>query len=87
MKLEQDPVSFLRTAVAGDYITFFRWILDQYTGVRKKSSLHQYWRQVKMLYKRHAGKLLDKDLVDNVNNVGLCLQIAHGFANACTVVH
>lgn len=50
-------------------MSFLMWLLDNYPGVRKKSSLNQYWRQLKMLYKKHAGRLLDKDLVGNVNNV------------------
>ena len=50
-------------------MSFLTWLLDNYPGVRKKSSLHQYWRQLKMLYKKYKKKLLDKDLVDNVNKV------------------
>ncbi|KAF2174473.1 hypothetical protein K469DRAFT_648257, partial [Zopfia rhizophila CBS 207.26] len=66
--VNQRPIDFLKSAVAGDYMAFFTWVLDRYPGVRKKSSVHQYWRQLKMLYKKYAGRLLDKDLVDDVNN-------------------
>ncbi|KAF2194980.1 hypothetical protein K469DRAFT_698544 [Zopfia rhizophila CBS 207.26] len=66
--VNQRPINFLKSAVAGDYMAFFTWVLDRYPRVRKKSSVHQYWRQLKMLYKKYAGRLLDKDLVDNVNN-------------------
>ena len=57
------------SATVADYKTFFNWMLDHYPGVRKKSSLHQYWRQLKMHFKRHAKKLLHQDIIDDVNKV------------------
>ncbi|KAI0626734.1 DUF3435 domain-containing protein [Pyrenophora tritici-repentis] len=66
-KYAQDPVEFIQAATAADYKAFCNWILDKYPGVQKKSSLHQYWRQAKMLYKRHARKRLHQDLIDDVN--------------------
>ncbi|KAF2174706.1 hypothetical protein K469DRAFT_685751 [Zopfia rhizophila CBS 207.26] len=65
---KERPIDFIKSTDAANYKAFFTWVLDHYPGVRKKSSLHQYWRQLKMLYKKHARKLLDKDLVDDVNN-------------------
>ncbi|KAF2726763.1 hypothetical protein EJ04DRAFT_557793 [Polyplosphaeria fusca] len=65
---DEEPIGLIKSAAAADYKTFFTWVLDHYPGVRTKSSVHQYWRQLKMLYKRHARKLLDKDTVNDVNN-------------------
>jgi len=50
-------------------MAFFKWILDCYPRVRKKSSVHQYWRVLKMLYKEYANGWLDEDLIKDVNNV------------------
>lgn len=66
--VKQDPIPLLKSLVPGDYMAFFKWILDYYPRVRKKSSVHQYWRVFKMLYKEYANGWLDEDLIKDVNN-------------------
>lgn len=75
---EEPPIDYLKSVVPANYKAFFTWVLDRYPGVRKKSSLHQYWRQLKMLYKKHARKLFDPNVVDDVNNVSHDAQDSRG---------
>ncbi|KAL5407310.1 hypothetical protein PMIN04_011770 [Paraphaeosphaeria minitans] len=63
----KNPIDLLKSATVADYKTFFNWTLDHHPGVRKKSSLHQYWRQLKMHYKCHTKRRLHQDIVDDVN--------------------
>ncbi|XTI91271.1 hypothetical protein V2W45_1471084 [Cenococcum geophilum] len=49
------PTNFLKSLTAGDYMAFFRWVLDYFPCVRKKSSLYQYWR-------------IEEDVIKDVNN-------------------
>jgi hypothetical protein len=48
--MHKDLLAFLQHYTKEDIITFLNWILDYYR-VRKKSSLHEYWRVWRMLYR------------------------------------
>ena len=50
-------------------MVFFKWVLDFFPRVRKKSSLHQYWRVLKMLFKKHTNGWIKENVIKDVNNV------------------
>jgi galactose-1-phosphate uridylyltransferase len=67
--VKKEPTSLLVSANAASYKTFWTWLLDHYPGVKKRSTLKQYWRQLKMLYKQYARQRLPENIADDVNNV------------------
>ena len=54
-----------------DCKTFFRWTLDHYPGIKKKSSLHQYFRLFKMLYEKYTERWMDANTVKTLNSVSV----------------
>ena len=50
-------------------MTFLRWILDFYPRVRKRSSLSEYWRLWKMLYRKSIGTSVHAKVAEEVNDV------------------
>jgi hypothetical protein len=50
-------------------MTFLKWILDFYPRVRKRSSLHEYWRLWKMLYRKSIGISVHAKVAEEVNDV------------------
>ena len=55
-------------------MTFLKWILDHYLRIRKQSSVHQYWRQWRMLRRKCVGRSLHARVADEVNDVRVLLQ-------------
>ena len=68
-KVKEDPIAYLAHPTAQKYQVFLAWIVHRYPGVKKKSTLEQYWKQLKALYKIHTCKILEKGLMDQVNQV------------------
>ncbi|KAL5401075.1 hypothetical protein PMIN03_011829 [Paraphaeosphaeria minitans] len=66
--VKEEPIPFIKSQDAADYKAFCQWILDNYPRVNTHSSLHEYWRQLRMLYQEHANDRLPKNLKDDVNN-------------------
>jgi hypothetical protein len=66
--MNEDPLAFLQHCTKEDIMTFLNWILDHY-HVRKKSSLHEYWRVWRMLYRRCVGRSLHAKIAADINNV------------------
>jgi hypothetical protein len=54
-------------------MTFLKWILDEYR-VRKKSTLHEYWRVWRMLYRRCVRYSLHAKITGDINDVGTSLR-------------
>lgn len=52
-------------------MTFLKWVLDTYPRVRKRSSLHEYWRLWRMLYRKSVGQSLHAKVMEEVNDVRL----------------
>ena len=48
-----------------------RWTLDHYPGIKKKSSLHQYFRLFKMLYEKYTKRWMNASTVKTVNSVSV----------------
>ncbi|KAI9776368.1 MAG: hypothetical protein M1816_005335, partial [Peltula sp. TS41687] len=48
-------------------MTFLKWILDHHR-VQKKSSLHEYWRVWRMLYRKCVGRSLHAKVMEEVND-------------------
>jgi hypothetical protein len=46
---------------------FLKWIPDVYSRVRKRSSLHEYWRLWKMLYRKSIGISVHAKVAEEVN--------------------
>ncbi|KAL5408048.1 hypothetical protein PMIN04_011537 [Paraphaeosphaeria minitans] len=67
-EVREEPISFIQSRDAADYKAFCRWTLDNCPGVKTHSTLHEYWRQLRMLYQEHANDRLPKNLKDDVNN-------------------
>jgi hypothetical protein len=66
--MNEDPLAFLQHCSREDIMTFLKWILDQY-HVRKKSTLHEYWRVWRMLYRRCVGRSLHAKITADINDV------------------
>src|SRR5271168_3206667 len=67
--MDEDPLSFLQHGTKEDIMTFLKWILDEYR-VRKRSTLHEYWRVWRMLYRRCVGHSLHAKIAGDINGVG-----------------
>jgi hypothetical protein len=68
--MEEDPLSFLQHCTKADIMTFLKWILDEYR-VRKRSTLHEYWRVWRMLYRRCVGYSLHAKIAGDIIDVGI----------------
>jgi hypothetical protein len=66
---KEDPLSFLQHGTKEDIMTFLKWILDEYR-VRKRSTLHEYWKVWRMLYRRYVGYSLHAKIAGDINDVG-----------------
>jgi hypothetical protein len=69
--VKREPIDFIKCQSAADYKAFCRWVLDKYPGVTKHSTIHEYWRQLRMHYQEHANERMPKIIKDDVNNVSL----------------
>jgi len=67
--LGEDRLDFLVQSTKEDIMTFLKWILDFYPRVRKRSSLHEYWRLWRMLYRKSVGCSLHAKVMEEVNDV------------------
>lgn len=67
--LVEDRLHFLVQSTKEDIMTFLTWILDYYPRVRKRSSLHEYWRLWCMLYRKSVGRSLHAKLMEEVSNM------------------
>ena len=67
--LGEDRLQFLRLAIKEDIMTFIMWILDNYLRLRKQSSLHQYFRQFRMLRRKCVSQSLHAKIMEDVNDV------------------
>ena len=50
-------------------MAFLTWMLDTYTRIRKRSSVHKYWRVWWMLYRKSVGCSLHAKVMEEVNDV------------------
>ncbi|KAI9717340.1 MAG: hypothetical protein M1828_007228 [Chrysothrix sp. TS-e1954] len=66
--LDEDPLVLITTGSAQDFMTFFKWILDNYRGVKKQSALHEYFRVFKMLFDRHNKQWMPYETVLSINS-------------------
>jgi hypothetical protein len=48
---------------------FFEWILDRYPRIKKSSSIKEYWRVFKMLYRKSTGSSLHAKVMEEVLDV------------------
>jgi hypothetical protein len=65
--MKEDPLTSLQHCSKEDIMAFLKWTLDHYQ-VRKKSSLHEYWKIWRMLY-RCVGRSLHAKIVADINDV------------------
>ena len=52
-----------------DIMTFLKWMLDVYPRIKKRSSVHEYWRVWCMLYRKSVGCSLHANVMEEVNDV------------------
>jgi len=69
----EDRLDLLVHSTKEDIMTFLKWILDFYPRVRKRSSLHEYWRVWCMLYRKSVGHSLHAKVMEEVNDVWITL--------------
>lgn len=50
-------------------MTFLKWMLDVYPRIRKRSSVHEYWRVWCMLYRKSAGYSVHANVIEEVTDV------------------
>lgn len=67
--IEEDRLDLLVHSTKEDIMTFLKWVLDTYPRVRKRSSLHEYWRIWRMLYRKSVGQSLHAKVMEEVNDV------------------
>lgn len=67
--LNEDPISLIRADKNNNITTFFRWMLDKFSGVRSKSSLHNYWRRFRLLYARQNNRFMDEPMKRTIGSV------------------
>ncbi len=71
--MEEDQQEHLQHASKEDIATFLMWMLDTYPRLRKRSSVHQYWRQWRMLYRKLTGQHLLDEIREEINDVSTLL--------------
>lgn len=67
--VKEDELELLVHSKQEDIMTFLKWILDACPRVRKRSSLHEYWRLWRMLYRKSVGQSLPAKVIEEVNDV------------------
>jgi hypothetical protein len=67
--LGEDRLTFLVQSTKEDIMTFLKWMLDVYPRIRKRSSVHEYWRVWCMLYRKSVGRSLHAKVMEEVNDV------------------
>ena len=50
-------------------MAFLKWMLDVYDRIRKRSSVHEYWRVLCMLYRKSVGESVHANIIEEVNDV------------------
>jgi hypothetical protein len=67
--LGENKLDFLVRSSKEDIMTFLKWMLDVYPGIRKQSTLHEYWRVWCMLYRKSVGHSVHAKVMEEVNDV------------------
>ena len=67
--LGEDRLTFLVQSTKEDIMTFLKWMLDVYPRIRKRSSVHEYWRVLRMLYRKSVGESIHANIIEEVNDV------------------
>ena len=73
--MDEDPLQAFRNCEKEDCMTFLTWILDC-SQVKKRSSLCQYWKTLRVLHRGKVGRAMDQSVVREVNDVRPDLQDA-----------
>ena len=69
-------------------MAFFIWVLDYFFYVWKTSSLHQYQKVLKILFKEHTNGWIKEDVIKDVNNIQIPSTKAKGvFTDTSTTVY
>jgi len=50
-------------------MTFLMWMLDVNIRIKKRSSVHEYWRVLRMLCRKSVGKTVHANIIEEVNDV------------------
>ena len=77
-EIDENPDTFLQTALAEDFKAFLQWTLDRYPRVRASDSLNNYWRVLNMHILDQSGRELDDTIrrdVTNVNDFHCIIQV------------
>ncbi len=65
-----DPKKALHAVQAAQLKAFFQWMIENAERTPPQvGTLKQYFRILKMIYKRDSGAMLDEDVVSDVNAV------------------
>jgi len=67
--LDEDRLDFLRRSDKEEFMTFLKWMLDVNDRIRKRSSVHEYWRVLRMLYRKSVGESIHANIIEEVNDV------------------
>ena len=67
--LGEDRLDFLKRSDKEEFMTFLTWMLDVYDRIRKRSSVHEYWRVLRMLYRKSVGESIHANIIEEVNDV------------------
>jgi hypothetical protein len=67
--LDEDRLDFLKRSNKEEFMTFLKWILDVNDRIRKRRSVHEYWRVLRMLYRKSVGESIRANMIEEVNNV------------------
>jgi len=67
--LGEDRLDFLNRSDKEDFMTFLKWMLDINDRIRKRSSVHEYWRVLRMLYRKSVGESVHANIIEEVNDV------------------
>jgi hypothetical protein len=67
--LNEDRLDFLKRSDKEEFMTFLTWMLDVYNRIRKRSSVHEYWRVLRMLYRKSVGESIHANIIEEVNDV------------------
>jgi hypothetical protein len=67
--LSVDRLDHLIRSTKEDIMMFLEWMLDEYKRIKKRSSLHEYWRIWCMLYRKSVGTSIHAQVREEVNDV------------------
>ncbi|KAK4220814.1 hypothetical protein QBC38DRAFT_160950 [Podospora fimiseda] len=75
--LQLDPQEYLEGAGSEEVMVFFRWLLDQRSTIKKRSTLNEYKRMWMMVYRKSTGRDFPREQAEHLQNYIMQLSVTY----------